>query len=496
MPLADNGGFDVLAEIPTGTMLSVLQTFRFTFGPIPFRSTRMTGTALVATTINAVTLTAPNRLVLDLDIAGSQIVVNTVTVFGPQMNVAAWMALITPRGTIQVDAPLAMTPANALAVTFTPSGSDPVVTVNLDENSVLATPLATMLLAQAIMADPMNGALYQQARAALLAEFRTAVEDQFHSFLANLPNTQPQLGSLVLAPAPTLPSSTSGAANLIASSSFKILPGSIKLCYATRTGSGGSITPIGSNLVRSTATGLPVDGMAIVLSNAFVLRDIIRDGFTVPPPSGLGIPLGAFQSTHPLMLLGPLVTTVPGGPIPAIVSLTYNSIFGGIDGTNIRLLINLTANGASGAFSISASIDAAFSVMAGPGTPPSIVVGLAGTSTVRTDLSIAPWVYLAVGILPFVGPPLATILAAADLFAGSLANGPIAAAIAGLAGGLGGTFIFPPGGGLPALTIRPPVSLGQSNAITRTFMVTVPGLPMPLPFVDPFKDNDVMITLI
>jgi hypothetical protein len=347
-----------------------------------------------------------------------------------------------------------------------------------------------MLLAQAILADPNNDALYQLARTTLLGEFRTALETQ-------LRQTLNEIGTVVLAPAPTLPSSSSGALNLIATSAFVILPQSIKLCYATRTGSGGSTAAItNTNLVRSTATGAPVDAMAIVCSNAFVLRDIVRDGLTVPPPGGLGIPLQAFQASHPLLLMGPLLTTVPGGPIPGIASLTYNSIFGGIDGTNLRLLISLTANGVAGAFSIAASIDAAFSVTAGSGSPPSLTVALAGTPTVRTDLSIAWWVYVGTAVVPFVGVPLATILAAADAFAGLIANGPIATALAGVAGGLGGTFSFPLGGGLPALSIRSPVSLGQSNAVFRTVALTLPGVSFTLPIVDPFQDNDVILTLV
>jgi len=491
MPLADHGGFDVVAEIPEATALSIARGLALGSAARPIATDRVTGTATVVATVSAVTLTPPDRLILDIDISGTRIRVQRVTVFGPPMDVAPWMQLIEPRGSIRVNAPLTMTAGHSLVVTFTQSGSDPILTVTLDEDSILASPLVTMLLAQAILTDPMNGALYQQMRATVLGEFRAALEAQVRQPLT-------QLGTVVLAPAPTLPSSFSGAANLIGRSGFRILPRSIKICYATRTSTGGA-SPAAitfSNLVRSTSTGASVDAMAICCSNAFILRDIVRDGLTVPPPLGLGIPLSAFQTTHPLMLIGPLVTTVPGGSIPGIASLTYNSIFGGIDGTNIRLLISMTADGRLGAFSISASIDAAFSVTAGPGSPPSLVVGLVGTPTVMTDLSIAPWVYVGAVAAPFVGVPLATIFAAADLFAGSLANGPLAAAIAGLAGGLGGTLSAPLGPGLPPLTVRPPVSLGQPNAIRRIVAVTIPGLSSTLPIVDPFLDNDVLITLV
>ncbi len=490
MPLADHGGFDVVAEVPEATALSIARTLPFGSPARPIVNNRFTGTATVAATASGVAFTAPDRLVLDIDLSGTRIEVTTVTVFGPPQNVAPWMRLIEPRGTIRVNAPLTMNAGHALQVTFSPSGSDPIVTVNLDEAPILASPLVTMLLAQAIAPDPTNNTLYEQAKQTLLGEFRRALETQVRQSLS-------QIAMVVLAPAPTLPSSSSGATNLVASSAFVMLSRSIKLCYATRTGSGGSTAAItNTNLVRSTSTGAPVDAMAICCSNAFILRDIVRDGLTVPPPGGPGIPLQAFQATHPLLLMGPLVTTVPGGPIAGITSLTYNSIFGGIDGTNIRLLINMTANGASGAFSIDAAIDAAFSVTAAPGAPPSLTVALAGTPTIRTDLSIAWWVYVGTAIVPFVGVPLATILAAADAFAGLLANGPIATALAGVAGGLGGTFSFPIGGSLPPLSIRPPVSLGQPNAVFRTVSVTVPGLPFTLPILDPFPDNDVILTLV
>lgn len=488
MPRADHGGFDVFAEIPEATALAVARGLSFGSANAPFTSPQATGNVTVVAAVSGVAFVAPNRLLLTIDIAGTSIRVLQVTLFGPPTNVAVWMQLLQPTGTIQVDAPLSMTPAHALTALLAPGGAGSSVTVNLDEASILASPLVTSLLAQAIMADPTNGTLYQLAKAQVLEQFRNAIERQVRQSLAGI-------GSAVLAPAPTLPSSTSGALNLVGSSAFVILPRSIKICYATRAGAGGSTAAISnSNLLRSTATGIPVDALAIGLSNAFVLRDILRDALTLPQPTGLGIPLSAFQTTHPLLLFGPLLTTVPGGPVPGITSLTINSIFGGIDGTNLRLLLNLTANGTMGAFSISASIDAAFSVTAGAGSPPSIAVGLAGTPAVTTDLSIAWWVYLGAAFIPG-GLTLVGILAAADAFAGSIANGPIAAALAGVAGGFAATFTVPTGPGLPPLSVRPPVSLGQPNAIRRIVTVTPPGAP-PLPIVDPFLDNDVLLNLV
>jgi hypothetical protein len=489
VPLADHGGFDVIAEIPEATALTVARGLSFGSAAAAFANAQASGNVTVAAAVSGVSFMAPDRLVLDIDIAGTRIEVLRVALFGPPTDVAPWMQLIRPTGRIRVNAPLGMTPGHALAALLTPGGAGATVTVNVNEDSILASPLVTSLLAQAILPDPTNDTLYQLAKAQVLDQFRIAIEGQVRQSLA-------QLGTVVLAPAPALPSSTSGALNLVARSAFIILSRSIKICYATRTGTGGSTAAITiSNLLRSTATGIPVDAMAIGLSNAFVLRDILRDALTVPQPTGLGIPLSAFQRTHPLMLIGPLVTTMPGGPIPGIASLTINSVFGGIDGTNLRLLISMTANGASGAFSISASIDAAFSVTAGAGSPPTLTVGLAGTPTVTTDLAIAWWVYVAAAFVPG-GLTLAYVLAAADLFGGSMANGPVAAAIAGLAGGLGGTFTAPSGPGLPPLSIRPPVSLGQPNAIRRTIAAALPGVPTPLPIVDPFLDNDVLLNLV
>lgn len=489
MPLADHGGFDVVAEIPEATALTVARGLSFSSARAPFANGQASGNVTVAAAVSGVSFAAPDRLLLDIDLAGTLIEVLQVTLFGPPTDVAPWMQLIQATGTIRVNAPLAMTPGHALAALLTPGAGGSTVTVNVNEDSILASPLVTSLLARAILPDPTNDTLYQLAKAQVLDQFRIAIDGQVRQSLAGL-------GTTVLAPAPALPPSTSGALNLVATSAFIILSRSIKICYATRTGSGGSTTAITiSNLLRSTATGIPVDAMAIGLSNAFVLRDILRDALTLPQPGGLGIPLFLFERTHPLMLLGPIVTTVPGGPIPGIASLTINSIFGGIDGTNLRLLIRMTANGASGAFSVSASIDAAFSVTAGTRSPPTLVVGLAGTPSVTTDLSIAGWVYLAAAFVPG-GVTLAGVLAAADLFAGSIANGPVAAAITGLAGGFGGTFTVPSGPGLPPLSIRPPVSLGQPNAIRRTVAATVPGVPTPLPIVDPFLDNDLLLNLV
>jgi hypothetical protein len=193
-----------------------------------------------------------------------------------------------------------MNAAHALQATLTPTGNDPIVTVNLGEASILASPLVTMLLAQAIAPDPTNGTLYQQAKEILLGEFRTPIETRVRQTLI-------ERATVVLAPAPTLPSSSSDATNMIAGSRFVMLFRSINLCYATRTGSrmgGGSTAAITTtNLVRSTSTGAPVDAMAICCSNAFILRDIVRDGLTVQPPGGFGIPLQAFETTHRLLLM-------------------------------------------------------------------------------------------------------------------------------------------------------------------------------------------------
>ena len=111
-----------------------------------------------------------------------------------------------------------------------------------------------------------------------------------------------------------------------------------------------------------------------------------------------------------------------------------------------------------------------------------------------TDLSIAWWVYLGAAFVPG-GLTLVPILAAADVFAGSIASGPIAAALAGVAGAFAATFTVPTGPGLPPLSVRPPVSLGQVNAIRRVVTVMSPGAP-PLPIVDPFLDNDVLLNLV
>ena len=489
MPIADHGGFDVVAEIPEATALAIASGLSFGSPTAPFANAQATGTATVVAGVSSVSFAQPDRLIFDIDIAGTRIDVLQVTAFGPPTNVAPWMQLIQPRGSIRVNAPLGMTPGHALVTNLSAAGSDPMVTVSVAEDSILASPLVTSLLARAILPDPTNDTLYQQAKAMVLAGFRETIETQVRQSLG-------RLGLVVLVPAPTLPSSVSGALNVIAGSGFRMLPRAIKVGYATRTGSGGSPPAITiSNLLRSTATGIPVDALAICLSNAFVLRDIVRDGLTIPQPTGLGIPLSAFQANHPLMLMRPLVTTVPGGPIPGIASLTINSIFGGIDGTNLRLIMRITANGVAGAFTISATVDAAFTVTASPGTPPSLVVALSGTPSVTTDLAIAWWVYVGAALVPG-GAALGYILLGADLFAGSIANGPIATAIVGAAGGLGGTFPAPSGPGLPPLTVRPPVSLGQPNAIRRIVTVALPGVPAPVPIVDPFLDNDVLINLV
>lgn len=492
MPIEDHGGFDLVAEISEATALAAARAIPFGGADaLAFTLTNASGASTVSgtittvTTVKAVSFVMPNRLVIVIDIAETHIDILKQFVF-PLLSddVAAWVPPIKPTGSITVNATLELTPAHALAVNLVPGGAGSAVTTSLDEAPILASPVVTMLLAQAILADPAKGEFYQQSKNLLMATFTSTFQTQ-------VAQTLTQLGTVILAAAPIFPATPSGTPLLVTRSAFQIRSQSLKLCYQLN-GSGGMTTAITlSNMVRRTAGGAPIDAMVIVLSNAFVLRDLIRDALSF----AFGIPLTAFSTAHPLMLFGPVPITIPAGAVPpGIASFSCNSIFGGIDGTNIRLQISITAKSPDGAFAVTVSFDIAFSVLPGAGSPPSLAVAPVGGSVVSSDLSIAWWVYA--GVLLTGAVPILHIIATADAIAGAFLNGPLAIALDALAAPLGVVFSAPITSGLPPLTVRAPVSLSQANARTRIPLVTIPGMPFPVPFADPFMDNDIVVTLV
>jgi hypothetical protein len=179
---------------------------------------------------------------------------------------------------------------------------------------------------------------------------------------------------------------------------------------------------------------------------------------------------------------------------PGIIGVRCNSIIGGIDGTNVRLQLSFTALGAGDAFTMTANLDAAFSVTAGAGSPPSLAVATVPGAVVSSDLAIAWWVYAGIA---FTGAlPLLHIISTADIFTTVFLGTLLGSVIDSLAAPLGATFTAPVTSGLPAMTVRAPVSLGQPNAITRFPIVPFPGVGALLPFPDPFRDNDIVVTLV
>lgn len=152
---------------------------------------------------------------------------------------------------------------------------------------------------------------------------------------------------------------------------------------------------------------------------------------------------------------------------PLFASISTTSVTAAVDGTNLHLLVSFVATGVGGAFTVSAAVDTTFSVTAAtiPGGT-MLAIAPVGRPLVRSTHSISEWVYAA-NLLTF-GAGLTAVLAAIDLFSGSLVDGLIASSIAPFLGGtIGLPLSLPPP--LPRLAVRAQ-SLFQADSVIRTVL--------------------------
>jgi hypothetical protein len=476
MTTADHGGFDIAIEIAEDTItLAARSTVMPQMESRALNVRGLQGRINPRVTISDAELLMPNILHLELDLRGTNIEVTQIT-FPPGVprTVPPEMGRIVLDGTtVSIDDHLEIF-NNALVVNYTEDtvGGTPVIHVILDEPAVVDSPLVRFILAHALMQDP-TGATYRQIRTEIVdtitTQITTAVRDQIIA-----------LGRHILIPAPPFPGLTE--------TDFKMGDRAIHLLYRLCGLGGTSILLTRTNLLRRTSDGQPLDVAALIASNVGALSCFIRP--RIAPALGL-TPTG-FNSGHPFSWSGRVPLPIPVGALPTGISGAFvTSVLAGIDGTNLRLLAEVDVDGVANAFRVRAAIDTTFSLTATVmgGRTITLTIAPLGSPSVRSDVSIAGWVYVA-GFLTG-GAVLAGALAAIDAFGGLAANGVIASIIMGFLSGLPPLtlpFTLPPSA--PRAAVRAQ-SLGQRDAPTRTITT-----PTGRTITDPFRVNDIIINFV
>ena len=477
MPIADHGGFGLAIELAEDTITSAASGMNVPTGaPVPFTTTAgLRGVIRPQSAISDTALVIPDVFRLRLDTQGTIAGITQFTLNDIPQNVPAWMQDVPIGGIITVDDALEVR-GNALIVDYTndPAHGFPLMSPQIDEPAILAAPLIQFILAEAILADPANGNAYRDTRTQLLTDIRNEVENGVQAQVNNI-------GILTLAPSPAIPGV------VITSIDFRMRDRAIHLLYSICGIAGNRTAITRSSLLRRTSDQLPLDVAALIISNIGLLSCFVRPAVT----ARLGLTAGGFIAGHPCLWIGSVPFTPPGGNPPLIASVSVTSVLAGMDGTNLRLLINIVATGVASAFTVTASIDTTFSLAATiTGRTLTLAMTQLGAPVVTSDVSIALWVYvggiiLAGGVGVGAAGLLAQVLVAVDVLGGLLLNGGIAGAVVIPTPPIG----IPLPSGLPAVAVRAQ-SLRQTDAPTR--MVTLPG---GISFADPFPANDWIINL-
>lgn len=451
MAIADNGGFDFAIELPAELISIAARTMSISESRVPINAAGLMGEITLRLSVNEVRLIRPNLLWVSFNVTDTQAHITEFMLPGRgTVTVPAFAQEASIGGQVIVEGALSFS-GNELIVDWSENpGLDlPRITPSLDHNAFLASLPATFLLAGALMSDSTGGA-YNETRTALLDALNTVIADTVRSRVS-------EIGSLLLARAPSFPPPVR-----ISCRDFLIWTnGAIKLLYCL-----GRNVPGNSALIRRSNLGLRGDGsfldrVALILSNGALLFDFVRPAVT----ARLALPASGFHSEHPMLWFGSTPAPIPLPPLFASISTT--SVTAAVDGTNLHLLVSFVATGVGGAFTVSAAVDTTFSVTAAtiPGGT-MLAIAPVGRPLVRSTHSISEWVYAA-NLLTF-GAGLTAVLAAIDLFSGSLVDGLIASSIAPFLGGtIGLPLSLPPP--LPRLAVRAQ-SLFQADSVIRTVL--------------------------
>jgi ABC-type transporter Mla MlaB component len=470
MAVADQGGFDILIEA-SPTLASQL----FSAGPViqapdrPFGNLLASGTARIRLTRRSAAFASSNAITLSFGLTGSTLDITTAPGFP---TVPQGLRTVDINGSVSV---VDRIDGAGLAVlvdtTQDAAAGTPAVAVSLENASILASPLVSILLAQAFITGGETA--MTAARNALLQTVETTLRDGITAEL----NARPVQQGLFTAPARFLPTAAPlnppATVPPVAVSSSRTLRVGIQLG-----GAPGNLSMVTRSSIRPSITGGDIDGLALVISNASLLRDFLR-----PTVGNLfGLTAGGFLANDPFRWFGSVTTTLPGtSPMTVTsVSVFVNEI------QQLVLLFSFSASGAGGGITVSATVSIPISIgvmAAGGSITVTFTPGRPMVLTSRVD--IAWWVYLlTAATLGFGGLYLLTW---ADAIADGAIGGPMETAIAGGLTAITATIPLPAGVPPVSVTMQ---SLFQGDAPRR--MITAPGVPFTIPA--PGRDHDLIVT--
>lgn len=482
MSVRDEGGFDLVMEVAQQLLLEVATQVSIPQSPTNLSFAGISGTLTPAATVDGIVLGTAPQIIISISLTGSTFSATSVPIYlSPVPDSLRNIDLV---GDVSVPVPLAVS-GLALAADFANAGTPTVSQEVFD--SILGAPLIQFLLVETLLVDP-TGALYNST----VQTIETAFTTQVQQLITGLPDA-----TLIDFSGFSSSLATSIGTGLSALN-FSFGNQSIFLLF-TVGGSPGNPTLITRSDLLRNSENQPADRADLIVSNACLLRDFIRPKLVAPPgpgfTGGLGLTPGGFlpgfggfapigiPAGSPIEWFGSVpFAAIVGGPI---ASASITSVIVGDDGTNLRLLIGGTATGILGTFTATTSIDITISVaLTITGTTLSLTLTPLGSPVVNTNVSIPWWVYVvgfAIG-----GFEVAAIIAAANAFGGSIANGIISGSLAGLGGF---TFTAPLPSNTPPITVRA-MSMGQSDAPPQ--FLSGPFFPL----LDPFPQNDIVANFI
>lgn len=461
MTTRDNGGFDLFMEVsPTLAAQIFAAGATIQVPDTPFSTPAASGTARMRLVRRQASFGAQQSVGLTFDLAGSTIEVTSATGFG---SVPADLQTVDLGGSVVVADRVDARALNVVIdTTPNPASGTPDISVSLDEARVLASPLVSILLAQAYLLG--GQAAMDNARSLLLSTIQSSLINGITTELTARPVNQTLI---------SIPATLGGAAAVppVALSTARTLMIGVQIG-----GPRGNLGLVTRSALRSGVGGRDIDGLSLVILNASLLRDFIR-----PRVVGLlGLTPGGFIASDPFLWSGSLTTTLPGMPP---VTITRVSVF--VNETQALVLtFSFSTSVVAGGVTISATVAVPITL-----TTTALAGGIAVTLTpgpatvLSSRVDVAWWVYLLSAVsLGVVG---LAALALADAIADGTVAAPITTAVSGAM--VAATVVIPLPPGVPALTVTRQV-LFQADAPRRIISFG------PFPFPAAGRDHDLVLT--
>lgn len=460
MTTRDNGGFDLFMEVsPTLATQIFAAGAAIQVPDVPFSTPAASGTARMRLVKRQASFGAQQSVGLTFDLAGSTIEVTSATGFGA---VPADLQTVDLGGSVVV---ADRVDASALSVvidtTPEPASGTPVITVSLDEARVLASPLVSILLAQAYILG--GKAAMDNARSLLLSTIQSSLINGITDELTARPVNQTLI---------SMPATLGGASAVppVALSTARTLMIGVQLG-----GPRGNLGLVNRSALRSGIDGRDIDGLSLVISNASLLRDFIR-----PRVVGLlGLTPGGFVAGDPFLWFGSVTTTLPGMPPVTITSVSVS-----VNETQALVLtFSFSTSALAGGVTIRATVSVPITLTTTASAGGISVTLTSGPATVLSSrVDVAWWVYLLSAVS--LGVAGLAALALADAIADGTVGAPITAA---LSSAMATTVAIPFPPGVPALTVSQQV-LFQADAPRRIISLGLVSFPAA------GRDHDLVLT--